>query len=91
VIYELRDDNELRIAFHAISDKATPVNLTNHAYFNLAGKGDILGHQLTINADAYTPVGSGLIPTGGRAASGGRHRVRFPHAARDRCPYRSGR
>jgi aldose 1-epimerase len=64
VIYELRNDNELRIAFHGISDQATPVNLTNHAYFNLAGKGDILGHELTIHADAFTPVDSGLIPTG---------------------------
>ncbi|EEF22753.1 aldose-1-epimerase, putative, partial [Ricinus communis] len=63
-IYELRNDNELRIAFHAIADKATPINLTNHAYFNLAGKGDILGHQLTIFGDAYTPVDAGLIPAG---------------------------
>lgn len=63
-IYELRDNNELRIAFHAVADKATPMNLTNHAYFNLAGKGDILGHELTIPADAITPVGPGLIPVG---------------------------
>lgn len=66
-IYELRNDNELRIAFHAISDRATPMNLTNHAYFNLAGKGDILGHQLTIPADRYTPVDAGLIPAGAPA------------------------
>jgi aldose 1-epimerase len=71
VIYELRSDNELRIAFHAVSDQATPMNLTNHAYFNLAGKGDILGHELTIFGDAYTPVASGLIPTGGHAAVDG--------------------
>lgn len=70
-IYELRDNNELRIAFHAVADKATPMNLTNHAYFNLAGKGDILGHELTIPADAITPVGPGLIPVGAPAPVAG--------------------
>ncbi len=64
VIYELRSDNELRIAFHAITDQATPVNLTNHAYFNLAGKGDILGHEIMIAADGYTPIDSAQIPLG---------------------------
>jgi aldose 1-epimerase len=64
VIYELRSDNELRIAYHAISDQATPVNLTNHSYFNLAGHGDILGHEIMIPADAYTPIDHAQIPTG---------------------------
>ena len=81
VIYELRDNNELRIAFHAITDKATPVNLTNHAYFNLAGNGDILGHELTIPAEAYSPVGAGLIPAGApQTVAGTPFDFRAPHA-----------
>jgi aldose 1-epimerase len=64
VIYSLTNENELKISYEAAADKATPINLTHHSYFNLAGEGDVLGHELTINADAYTPVETGLIPTG---------------------------
>src|SRR5580693_10727502 len=55
---------DLRIEYSASADKDTVVNLTNHAYFNLAGQGDILNHQLTLRASRFTPVDAGLIPTG---------------------------
>jgi len=66
VTYSLTNNDELKIDYEAETDKATPINLTNHSYFNLkgAGKSDILSHVLTIYADKYTPVDKGLIPTG---------------------------
>ncbi|MBS1668055.1 MAG: galactose mutarotase [Bacteroidetes bacterium] len=66
VQYTLSNDDELKITYDAVTDKATPVNLTNHSYFNLTGDvgNTILGHTLMINADHYTPVDTTLIPTG---------------------------
>ena len=66
VSYELTDSNQLIIEYHATADKATPVNLTQHSYFNLAGDGagDIMGQSLVLNADRFTPVDGSLIPTG---------------------------
>jgi len=66
VIYSLNDDNELKIDYHAVCDQDTIINLTNHAYFNLAGhnSGDILKHQLMLNADKFTPIDNEYITTG---------------------------
>ena len=66
VVYTLTTDNALKIDYTATTDKPTPVNLTNHCYFNLSGGNDstILNHLLTLNASQYTPVNDQLIPTG---------------------------
>jgi aldose 1-epimerase len=64
VIMSLTDADELRIDYSAVTDQPTPVNLTNHSYFNLAGQGDVLAHELMLAADYYTPANADSIPTG---------------------------
>jgi aldose 1-epimerase len=83
VTYRLGDDDTLAIEYQATTTAATPVNLANHAYFNLTGDParPILGHLLTLNADRYTPVDATLIPTGElRAVAGSAFDFRAPQA-----------
>lgn len=85
VTYTLTDANEVHIAYEATTDKATPLNLTQHSYFNLAGQGDILSHVLSLNADRYTPVDATLIPTGELApVAGTPFDFTTPHAIAER-------
>lgn len=71
VIYTLTVSNELRVDYSAETDRATPLNLTNHSYWNLDGSADILQHEVLLAADHYTPVDETLIPTGEIAAVSG--------------------
>ncbi len=73
VVYDWNDDCELEITFYAKTDQPTVLNLTNHAYFNLCGEGngDILGHELLLNASHYLPTDKGNIPTGEQAPVAG--------------------
>ncbi len=83
--YSLSADNALRLDFNATTTKPTVIALTNHAYWNLSGTGEILDHVLEIAADAFTPAGPRLIPTGEiKPVAGTPFDFRKPHALRER-------
>jgi aldose 1-epimerase len=79
VTYILTNDNEIVVDYLATTDQPTPVNLTQHSYFNLAAEGDVLNHQVMIKADNFTPINANLIPLGeSRAVEGGVFDFRSP-------------
>lgn len=81
VTYILTDSDQVHILYRGETDKATPVNITNHTYFNLNGRGSILDHTLELFAWSFTPVGPGLIPTGEiRSVTGTPFDFRTPHS-----------
>ncbi len=83
--YSVTENNELKLEFSAKTDTKTVCNLTHHSYFNLRGSGDILGHIVYINADRFTPVDAGLIPTGElRPVRGTPFDFSSPHAIGER-------
>jgi aldose 1-epimerase len=87
VRYSLKNDNSLQIDYHAVTDKTTVLNVTNHSYFNLEGQGqgNILDHEIMINADGFTPVDSTLIPIGEiRKVAGTPFDFTGPHKIGDR-------
>jgi aldose 1-epimerase len=87
VLYVWTNEGELKIDFRAVTTKTTVVNLTHHSYFNLAGQGngDILGHEVTLFAERFTPVDAGLIPTGElKNVKGTPFDFREPHAVGER-------
>ncbi|XP_041354498.1 galactose mutarotase-like [Gigantopelta aegis] len=89
VTYELTDDNELNLTYTATTTKATPLNLTNHVYFNIAGhdNGSLDNHMATVNADTYLPMSDSYIPTGEvRKVDGLPQDMRQPSRLGDRIP-----
>jgi aldose 1-epimerase len=90
VMYTLTDRNAVLVDYSATASRATPINLTQHSYFNLAGHGDMLDHVLTLRADRYTPVTAAVVPTGAIAPVAGTpldFRTAAPIGARIDAPF----